>query len=84
MWAIAGYAVTLIFSYTSGYFPGSLTLTKMELCLWPSSIFLMALQDNGNPGDDQIRVIATIANVILYSIVGLIVWFISSYLTKKH
>jgi hypothetical protein len=84
IWAIAGITIPLIMLSIYGYFLWSTAFLKFSVMIWPSSLFLLALQDNGNPGDDQIRVIAILTNVVLYSIIGLIVWFVRSRFRKAE
>lgn len=57
-----------------GGLDGELTLDRVALVLWPSSIFLLA-SDNPSPlGVDGFLLYAIAANVILYIAVGSLLW----------
>jgi len=74
--AFIGQTVPLMLMFMEMYFEGSSSYYIMNLVLWPSSFLLMALHDNGDPGDDQLRAIAILLNALLYAVIGSAIWFL--------
>ena len=61
------------------------TFGTLEFVLWPSSIVLMGLE--GPPDRLVITVVYAIAistNVVLYGIVGLLIWLLLNPLLRRH
>jgi hypothetical protein len=84
--AFTGETVPLIFMYVSNYIStlkSMVIFNYVEISLWPSSIFLMLTgapdPRTGAPNpsaDAQMLVFSIMLNVVLYSVIGLAIWFL--------
>jgi hypothetical protein len=82
-WGLAGLVVPVVLLLRSYLFDHS--FGEVELILWPSSFILMALE--GPPERLVIVVvyaIAIAANVLLYSIVGVLGWMLLDPILRRH
>jgi len=82
-WGLAGLVVPAVLLLRWYFFDHS--FGEVELILWPSSFILMTLE--GPPERLTIVVMYTIAiaaNVLLYSIVGLLGWMLLAPILRPH
>jgi len=72
--AILGVAVPAVFlaaSWSGHYFFGS----TFDLCLWPTSIMLMATENHGRDlFANSVLVVSVLANVVYYSLIASLLW----------
>lgn len=74
-----GLVVPIIFSIVSLLYENMNRLLpsllyKIQLMIWPSSIFMMATAANKHI-DFKMLIVSIVVNVILYSLIGFFVWF---------
>ena len=83
-WILTSFVMPIvtIIATTFGF---GMSLQKVILFFWPSSIFLMSLGARENPISDIIYVwsMAVLSNVILYTIVGSIIYLVFYKLTES-
>ena len=53
----------------------ALKIETIQILFWPSSFFLMATENQGAGAALQTEVISIIINVLLYALIGLLVWY---------
>jgi hypothetical protein len=81
--AIVGFIVPV--AYLLGFEIFNYTMNKVWMLIWPSSIFLMATDGSeGTPGAYLIIAESSLANIILYSILGCVLWGISRAIIKAR
>ena len=73
LWAVAGLCVPAILLFR--WFFSKIGFGQFEATVWPSSICLMVLEAPSTKMDIvEVYAIAILANVLLYSVVGLVTW----------
>jgi len=80
IWAFIGETIPLLFLYFERYFQTTSSFLRVELVLWPLSILLMATGPDPRTGapkpaiDDGILACSILLNMLLYVVIGLILW----------
>ena len=78
--AVIGLLIPLIFMALSRFYPvlNSADLmyyaTRLALILWPASIMNIPASSEDPSGANELFVISTVANMVFYILIGLLVW----------